>query len=142
MADLYRSEDNKIIAGVCGGLGLYFDIDPTIIRIIFIIVTIFGGSGVLIYLILWLLIPTKSNLHSHTRDSIHQATEEIKDRFEKFGLDIRSGKHDDRRQTWGIFLLILGLLFLFSNFGLFAIFNIHDFWPIILILIGALIIFK
>lgn len=54
---LYRSQTNKMIAGVCGGLAEYFSIDPVIIRIIAVALAISGGTGVLIYLLLWLIVP-------------------------------------------------------------------------------------
>lgn len=59
---LYRSKSNKVIAGICGGLGEYFNIDPVIIRVIFAVFTVFGGSGILLYLILWIIIPS-TNKH-------------------------------------------------------------------------------
>ncbi len=54
---LYRNSDEKIIGGVCSGIASYFNIDVVFIRIIFILFFIFGGSGLLIYLILWLVVP-------------------------------------------------------------------------------------
>jgi phage shock protein C len=55
---LTRSRTNRIIAGVCGGLGEYFGIDPTIIRIIFVLLALPGGApGILPYLILWVIMP-------------------------------------------------------------------------------------
>ena len=54
---LTRSKTDSMIGGVCGGLGKYFSIDPTLIRLIFVVLTVFGGGGVLIYLILWIVIP-------------------------------------------------------------------------------------
>ena len=54
---LYRSNTNKKIAGVCGGLGRYLNIDPTIIRVLWAILALFYGSGVLIYLICAFIIP-------------------------------------------------------------------------------------
>lgn len=54
---LYRSKTNKVIAGVCGGLGEYFNVDPVVIRIGVVIFTLAGGAGVLGYLIGWLVIP-------------------------------------------------------------------------------------
>lgn len=57
---LYRSEENKMIAGVCGGIAEYFDIDPVIVRIIFVILLLPGGApGLLPYLILYLVVPVK-----------------------------------------------------------------------------------
>ena len=54
---LYRDPDNKILGGVCSGLGAYFSADPVLIRFIFILFTILFASGVLIYLILWVVTP-------------------------------------------------------------------------------------
>ncbi len=53
---LYRSQTDKRIAGVCGGLAEYFDIDPIIVRIGFV-VTAFMGFGILLYLVLWIAVP-------------------------------------------------------------------------------------
>lgn len=52
-----KSKDNKVIAGVCGGLGEYFDIDPVIVRLAFVLFVIMGGGGFLGYLIAALIIP-------------------------------------------------------------------------------------
>ena len=54
---LYRSRDERMIGGVCGGLGEFFGIDPTLIRLLFVLLTIFGGSGVLVYLVMLLIVP-------------------------------------------------------------------------------------
>ncbi len=54
---LYRSIEEKKIAGVCGGLGEYFDIDPTIIRLIWLAMIFAVGSGVLAYIIAWIIVP-------------------------------------------------------------------------------------
>ncbi len=58
---LYRSEDNKIIAGILGGLGEYLDIDPTILRLFFVAVTVFTGiiPGALIYLVALIIVPRR-----------------------------------------------------------------------------------
>jgi phage shock protein PspC (stress-responsive transcriptional regulator) len=57
---LTRSADHRVIAGVCGGIGEYFHIDPVIVRIAFVLLTVFGGFGVLLYLGAWLLLPETS----------------------------------------------------------------------------------
>jgi phage shock protein C len=59
MKQLYRSRYNRKIAGVCGGLGVYFDLDPTIVRLLFIFVAIFtaGVPMILGYILAWLIIP-------------------------------------------------------------------------------------
>ena len=57
---LYRSIRNKKIAGVCGGLGDYFDIDPTIIRLTWLALILAGGGGVLAYIIAWIIVPKET----------------------------------------------------------------------------------
>ena len=54
---LYRSRDNRMIAGICGGLGEYFNMDPTLIRLAVVFLTLWLGGGLLLYLIGWFVIP-------------------------------------------------------------------------------------
>ncbi|MCF8227276.1 MAG: PspC domain-containing protein [Bacteroidales bacterium] len=54
---LYRDPENSVIGGVCGGLGAYFNIDPLIFRVLFIVFFFFGGASILLYLILWIVLP-------------------------------------------------------------------------------------
>lgn len=54
---VYRSRTDKKIAGVCGGLAKYFDIDPVIVRLIWILFLFLGGTGVILYIIAWIVIP-------------------------------------------------------------------------------------
>ena len=56
---LYRSADDRWLAGVCGGLAVHFDIDPTLVRIIFVALALIGLGGAIIYVLLWVLIPTE-----------------------------------------------------------------------------------
>lgn len=61
MKRIYLSQTDKKLAGVCGGLGEYFDQDPTLVRIIFILLALLKGFGVILYLIMWLVIPKRSS---------------------------------------------------------------------------------
>ena len=54
---LYRSGKNKILGGVCGGLGNYFDVDPTLVRLLWIFFSLIYGIGILAYFIAWIVIP-------------------------------------------------------------------------------------
>ena len=62
MKKLYRSETNKMIAGVCGGIAEYFDIDATLVRLGFAVFSIIGGSGILLYLAAEIMIPQKGDV--------------------------------------------------------------------------------
>ena len=54
---LCRTREGRVVAGVCAGVAAYFGIDPTLVRLAFAVFTIFGGAGILIYLIAWIVIP-------------------------------------------------------------------------------------
>jgi len=57
MQRLYRSRTEARIAGVCGGLANYFDIDPVIVRLCWLFFVFCGGSGILVYIIAWMIVP-------------------------------------------------------------------------------------
>jgi phage shock protein C len=57
---LFRSMENRKIAGVCGGLGEYFDIDPTIIRLLWVAITLGFGGGIVAYILAWIIVPQES----------------------------------------------------------------------------------
>lgn len=54
---LYRSGKNRILGGVCGGIGEYFDIDPVFIRLLWVLCSLMGGAGFLAYIIAWIIVP-------------------------------------------------------------------------------------
>ena len=54
---LYRSRTNRKLAGICGGLGQYFNLDATLLRVLFVLLAVLGGSGLILYLALWVIVP-------------------------------------------------------------------------------------
>lgn len=92
---MFRDPDNRIIGGVCSGLAAYWRIDPTIVRLIFVILAIFGMAGVLIYLILWIVLPEANTVAqklemrgeavnlSNIVDFFRQEFENVKRSFQK-----------------------------------------------------------
>ena len=58
---LYKSNDNKVLIGVCGGIGEYLNVDPVVIRLLWVLFCLMGGSGVLAYIIAAFLIPEQNN---------------------------------------------------------------------------------
>jgi phage shock protein C len=141
---IYRSETSKVIAGVAGGLGEYFNVDPTIIRIIFILLTVFGGSGLIIYIILWLIIPSKSNTAEDSQEAIRSNIEDMKNTTRTFAHSIKNpgvlGK-DNSRFWWAILIIIIGFFFLMNNYGLLDI-DFEKLWPLVLIILGMAIILR
>lgn len=133
LKQLYRSEKNRVIAGVCAGLAEYFNLDPVIVRIFAVLITLFGGSGVLLYFILWIVIPTESAVGKKSENNIKNNVEEIKDTTKSV-----VGKNS---HMWaGVLFVSLGLIFLFNNFGIFHFLNIGKLWPILLVALGLIIL--
>lgn len=138
---LYRSYTDKMLGGVCGGLGEYFDIDPVIIRVLFIVAVIFGGGGILAYIILWIVIPQKpftipkfnQESSNETNPNTEQSTND--NSFRNFVIEKR---RMNKNTLAGIILIFFGVLFLLDNF--LPRFSFHDLWPLILIGIGFALI--
>jgi len=127
---LYRLRENRMIAGVCGGIAEYFNIDPTIIRIIWILFGFFTyGTGVIAYIIAIIVIPEVSP--SSFENQQGSSTEGY-----KYGINLDSIKS---RIVLGSALVLLGVFLIGRNFLPWLNFNIL--WPVILIVIGILIIF-
>ena len=152
---LYRSRSDRMICGVCGGLAKYFDIDPTIIRIIFVVLIFANGLGILAYIILAIVVPLEGSKAAKPKDAIKENVAEIKETASELGQEIRStfaGEETEpeetrevshrRRNFFGIILIVLGVLFLMGSLNLFAWFKWSYLWPLILVAVGLIIIFS
>lgn len=141
---LYRSVTDKMVAGVCGGLAEYFAIDPVIVRLIFVLAVIFGGSGILAYIILWIIIPQKPYIITpfntdKPKDNFDNSSSENKSDNTAFQMNAINNKPQNNRSIYaGAFLILLGGIFLLDNFV--PHFHFGDFWPLILIGLGFAII--
>jgi len=142
---LYRSVTDKMLGGVCGGLAEYFSIDPVLVRLIFVLAVIFGGSGILAYIILWIIIPQKPFIITPFNTdppsgSSQPSDEEKKSENTEFNMSsLNINKTQSNRSIYaGAFLILLGGIFLLDNFV--PHFHFGDFWPLILIGLGFAII--
>jgi phage shock protein PspC (stress-responsive transcriptional regulator) len=89
---LYRDDENATIGGVCAGLGHYVQVDPIIIRVLFILMVILGGSGILVYIILWAVIPeAKTTAQKLQMRGQPVNLDNIKDYVSGFTKDAKSG---------------------------------------------------
>ena len=126
---LYRSSDNKVIAGVCGGLGEYFDIDPTLLRLIAVVAAVAGaGMPVLAYLLGWIIIPQRFPGDVEAPEAAPvQSTARVS---------------DSKTRTYlpGLILVALGVIFLMREY--FYWFSFGDLWPIVLVIIGLVLILR
>jgi phage shock protein C len=147
---IYRRRNERMITGVASGLADYFDIDPTLVRIVFILAALFNGIGVLIYIAMSFMVPEESqsgatapvpegDLESMTETP---ATEPLGTSSEPPLTSPRERlRHRENRHSWaGIILIALGLLFLAQNLGLLWWWNWRVFWPMVLIGVGAILL--
>lgn len=150
---LYRSRSDRMISGVCGGLAEYFNADPTIVRLIAVLLVFLNGVGILAYLIMAIVVPLEGSKRAAPKNTIKENVEEIKETATELGREIRSTFAEDNdkpeaenkthqrgRNIIGIILIVLGVLFLLGSFNLLWWLRWGNLWPLILVAIGALII--
>jgi phage shock protein PspC (stress-responsive transcriptional regulator) len=149
---LYRSRHNRVILGVCGGLAEYFDIDPTIVRVIAVLSVFVTGLGILAYFILALVLPVEGAGSAEPKDTVRENVEDMKVTAGELGRELRAtlegeeAESDDlaktrrnRRYALGIILILLGVIFLLASLGIWW-FRWGVLWPLVLVAIGVLII--
>lgn len=137
---LYRSETDRVLAGVAGGLGEYFNLDPILIRLLFLLVFL-SGPGLIIYLVLWAIIPNKSKLNQTSNEALKENVDEIKVKARALAENVRQETRKQNTRLWvGLFLVLAGTVFFLDNFGFFRFFKLVKFWPLLLIVFGAAIL--
>lgn len=151
---LYRSYLDRKVAGVAAGLGEYFDIDPLLVRLLFVILTLAGGGGVLIYIILWIVTPEApyklNDIGTPETDSKPSGygAEEHQEKAREGYQEYRDSSNTPKAPAapapvkkprgsliGGLVLITIGGLFLADE--LLPSVNFWDFWPVILIVIGG-----
>jgi phage shock protein C len=141
---LYRSFNNRKIAGVAGGLAEHFNIDPVIIRIAFVFAALCGGGGLLIYIILWIVIPEYS-IYSNTTASAETSNSETTNNNTTLNMESQFEPKKEKRNrhgnlTGGLILITLGILFLIARFV--PNIDFGDLWPVILIVVGITVLLR
>lgn len=129
---LERSRKNRVIAGVCAGLADYFNIDVALVRVLFVVATICGGCGFWLYVILWIVVPEELTLG--------QGSSNIDDTIDITPEEEVKKKTGNGAMIAGLILVFIGLVALIDNFTSLA--WIWKLWPVVLILIGAMILIK
>lgn len=129
---LYRSSTDKMLFGVCGGLGDYFDIDPVIIRLLFVALAFAGGIGILIYIIAGIIVP------EDTAKKTTNSSTKIEEKVEKSEKVILKKNFSAGELFFALILIFLGLGLLMQN--LFSWFSFDNFFPVVLIVLGGAIL--
>lgn len=133
---LYRSQRNKVFGGVCGGLGEYFEVDPVLIRVLFVFLTFFHGSGIILYLLLLIILPKEPLI---LNEDISQSKIDENTKTENFQVEVAE-KKTNTRKLFGIILLVLGIVLLLDN--LIPTFDFEIIFPLILIGAGLFLIIE
>ena len=86
---LYRSRSNRVVAGVAGGLGEAFNIDTVIVRLVFVVLGLMNGFGVLLYLAMWLLVPNENSTAVDAREQVRESVGEMQTAAESLVQRVR-----------------------------------------------------
>ena len=119
-ARLHRSATDRMCFGVCGGIAEYVAVDPALVRVAFVVATLWGGIGLLLYIVLAVILPVDENA------SVLSARLTL----------------ERSHMLAGVLLIVLGSLVLASNLGLAPWLTWNLFWPCVLILIGVALLVR
>ncbi len=196
---LYKSRTDRMIAGVCGGLAEYFDVDPVLVRLLFLLLAFLTGIGFLIYPILWIVVPEQTSVERPPREVVRENLSKMQEDVERLGEEIHGGakratipaeessaegttveepvteesgtrttaeeplpggtvrgsssfntepyyhhrrSRSDRQFVGGLILLILGVILLMQNLGIFWWVSIWRLWPLALVAIGGYMLYQ
>jgi len=145
-----------MIWGVCGGLAEYFNIDPTIVRLVAILSILCGGFGIVAYIIMAIVVPLEGSTTAQPEQTVKENVQEMKQTATEIGKEIQStfgkeaskesqpaGSYHRSVSILGIIIIVIGVIFLVATLGGFwGWFHWVFIWPVILIIIGLLIIFS
>ncbi len=150
---LYRSAKSKVFGGVAGGIAEYFDIDPIIIRLLFVIIAFAGGGGAIVYLILWIALPlepltpfsmnmgssdpySSSDPYTSTNPGDQPNPDNSAGTSNPFNVPTKP--ENKNGLIGGIVLITLGMIFFANRF--IPNINFHNVWPLVLVVIGGVLI--
>lgn len=145
---LIKSKNDRMLAGVCGGIAEYFDVDPTLIRVAFVILALANGLGILLYIILAIVMPEPEDKDKNRETTEKYTTGEPATAEYSRNEDITKTKspetrnHTDRTVWLGVILIILGIFLIVDRFNVFWWLGWDVLWPGILILIGLWILIR
>ena len=156
---VYRSQKEKVIFGVCGGIAEYFDVDPVIIRMLFVAFGFVWGASIAVYIILAFVLPENPHETHHHVDSEHSKehhASQAADTTDRLVKDVREsaehiankvhehlGHHKHNRSganILGIIIILVGLVLLVSHLNPFFGMHLFYFWPLVIIVIGVFLV--
>lgn len=138
----YRSRSNTMIGGVAGGLAEYFNLDPLVVRILFVVLAMVGGGGVLLYLALWIFIPLSpyTGFESFNSEKMENETNFNAQNDQGYKEPWRDPvrNRNNGNLIGGLILITLGVLFLLDRF--LPRIDFGDLWPVLLVVAGIAVL--
>lgn len=129
--NLYRSNEDKILAGVCGGFAEYFEVNSTLVRLLWFLLIFIDGIGLLLYIVAWIIMPQKPVAENKSNNDLSEASN-----FSK--------KEQREKNTFviGSIFLVLGIFLLLKNFipNIMSYFNV--FVGILFLILGIYLLIK
>ncbi len=137
---LYRSNSDRMVGGVCGGLGTFLNIDPIFVRLLFVLLLFGSEFGFILYLLLWIIIPEEGKAYGFKDDSLGE-------KVKSMGDDIQQAvtqPHPQAGIIMGLGLIVVGgFLFLDRlNLSWMNWIDLDILWPILLIVGGVILLFR
>jgi phage shock protein C len=145
---LYRSRTDKMLGGVCGGLGRYLGIDSTLLRLFFVLLALGRGVGVFVYLAMWLILPREGQAEGASiEEAVRASADEIAGRARAFGDEVREATRTPHPQAGaliGAVLVVLGVVFLLQALHIAWLWwlSLEVLWPLLMILAGAFVLLR
>lgn len=148
---LERSNTNRVIGGVCGGIAEYLAVDPTLVRVVFVVTAFLtAGLGVLAYIVLLVLMPQPGQPAPFTSAPPPATPTDTTARMDAESTStaptavapvdpaVHAAEAERRRMAFGYLLIAVGVAFLLSNAGVFRFVQWQFLWPLVLIGVGVL----
>ena len=138
---LQRSRNDRFLSGVAGGMAEFFDVDPVLVRLGWVVLTVVtGGIGLLVYLVLVIVTPNGSQAGSGMEGTADSPSDEsVESEDETQPGDSLSGRHLVRNGL-GVGLIIIGMIVLLGNLGVFESVRWDIVWPVVIVVLGAAIL--
>lgn len=149
---LYRSRSDRMIAGVCGGLGEYLGVDPVWIRLFFVLLLFATGFGFGAYLILWIIVPEEGRAAATPGETVQANVQEMAERARELGQSVQRGLQADRSSSEagptsgpivvGVAFVLLGAFLMLNQLNLSWWPRWDVMWPLLVIFVGVALLFS
>ncbi len=144
MPRLRKNDRDRVLFGVSGGLGEYFELDPVFVRVGFIALCFAGGIGFVLYLALALVMPRadapERSPTETVQDNVEHMADEAADAGRRLGAAMGPVTTTQRRSGLGVLFIVVGALILLANLGLFFWWRWDIFWAALLIGAGIIMV--